>query len=80
MGMAAADDADHERVVNHVIEREIVFNNLLGKFHPFIAYIVANENQKSKSVAFGGKKEGVDGPFSARIVRETSLLHGIRFL
>ena len=80
MGMAAADDADHERVVNHVIEREIVFNNLLGKFHPFIAYIVANENQKSKSVAFGGKKEGVDGPFSARIVRETSLLALSRYM
>jgi non-SMC mitotic condensation complex subunit 1 len=85
MGMAAADDADHERIVNHVIEREIVFNNLLGKFHPFIAFIVANENQKSnksvaKSVAVGGQKDGADGPFSAPIIRETSLLALSRYM
>jgi non-SMC mitotic condensation complex subunit 1 len=81
MGMAAADDADHERIVNHVIEKEIVFNNLLGKFHPFIAFIVANENQKSnKSVAVGSQKDGSDGPFSAPIIRETSLLALSRYM
>ena len=77
MGMAAADDADHERVFNHIVEREIVFNNLLGQFHPFIAYIVANENQKTIN---GGQKGGGDGPFSAPIIRNTSLLALSRYM
>eukprot|EP01038_Epipyxis_sp_PR26KG_P008509 gene8509-11503_t len=44
MGMAAAADADHERILNVTIEQELVLKNLLGKFKQFVAYIVANEN------------------------------------
>jgi hypothetical protein len=38
--MVAALDADHETRFNFIVERQLVFDNLLGKFHPLIAYIV----------------------------------------
>ena len=71
MGMAAAADADHERIFNHVVERQLVFDNILGKFHPLIAFIVANE---------AGGKLGGKGPFCAPIVRETALLALCRYM
>ena len=71
MGNAAAADADHERIFNHVVERQLVFENLLGKFHPLIAFIVANE---------AGGKNGGTGPFSHPIVRETALLALCRYM
>jgi hypothetical protein len=40
MGLVAALDADHETRFNFIVERQLVFDNLLGKFHPLIAYIV----------------------------------------
>jgi hypothetical protein len=64
MGMAAAADADHERVFNHIVERQLVFENTLGKFHPLIAYMVADEK----------------GSFSDPLVRETGLLALCRYM
>lgn len=71
MGMAAAADADHERIFNYIVERQLVFDNILGKFHPLIAFIVANET--------GGRQSG-KGPFAAPIVRETALLALCRYM
>lgn len=70
MGMASAVDADHERAVHHLMERQIVFDNILGKFHPVIAFIVANEK---------GGKQGV-GPFSDPMLRENSILALCRYM
>lgn len=64
MGMVAALDADHESRFNYIVERQLVFDNLLGKFHPLIAYIVANEK----------------GSFPDPIVRETALLALCRYM
>ena len=47
-----------------VVERQLVFDNLLGKFHPFIAYIVANEH----------------GHYHDPLVRETALLALCRYM
>ena len=63
-GLAAAADADHERLYHMVVERQLVFDNLLGKFHPFIAYIVANEH----------------GHYHDPLVRETALLALCRYM
>ena len=70
MGSAAASDYDHEKQFNYIVERELVFQNLLGKFHAFIAFIVANEEKG---------KQGF-GPFGARIIRETALLALCRYM
>ena len=70
MGLAAASDYDHEKQFNYIVERELVFQNLLGKFHAFIAFIVANEEKG---------KQGF-GPFGARIIRETALLALCRYM
>ena len=70
MGLAAASDYDHEKQFNYIVERELVFENLLGKFHPFIAFIVANEEKG---------KQGF-GPYGAPIVRETALLALCRYM
>ncbi len=64
MGMVAAADADHERIYNHVTETQLVVENLLGKFHQLIAFIVANQS----------------GHFSHSIVRETSVLALCRYM
>ena len=48
MGLTAVADAEHDRQFTALVELELVSNpdNLLGSFHPFIAYIVANgENE-----------------------------------
>lgn len=63
MGMAAAADADHERIFLGLTER-LVFDNLLGKFHPLISFVVANEK----------------GTFSAPIVREAAVLALCRYM
>lgn len=47
-----------------MVERQLVFDNLLGKFHPFIAYIVANEH----------------GHYHDPLVRETALLALCRYM
>jgi len=47
-----------------VTERQLVFDNLLGRFHPLVAYVVANEK----------------GQFSAPVVREASDPYLIRSL
>ena len=58
MGMVAAADAEHERIFTIVTERQLVCDNLFGKFHPLVAYVVANESNT----------------FSHGLLRETSLL------
>lgn len=58
MGMLAAADADHERIFNLITERQLVFDSILGKFHPLIAYVIANES----------------GSFSNILVRESATL------
>jgi len=64
MGLVAAADAEHERTYMLVIEKQLVIENILGKFHPLIAYVVANES----------------GSFSDALVRETSILALCRFM
>lgn len=64
MGMAAAADAEHERMLLMVTERQLVFENLLGKFHPLLAFVVANENNV----------------FSNLLVRETAVLALCRYM
>jgi condensin complex subunit 1 len=66
MGMAAATDAEHEQSFNRVVEVDLVFNeqNILGKFHQMIAFIVANEK----------------GNFSDALVRENALLALCRYM
>jgi condensin complex subunit 1 len=66
MGLAAATDAEAEQTFNRVIEVDLVFNeeNILGKFHQLIAYIVANEK----------------GQFSDPVVRENALLALCRYM
>ncbi len=64
MGMAAAEDAEHDRIYQHVTEKELVVQNLLGRFHPFLAFIVANQN----------------GKYSHRLVRETGVLALCRYM
>jgi condensin complex subunit 1 len=46
MGMVAAADAENERKFNLVTEQKLVTDNLLGKFHPLIAFVVANKHGK----------------------------------
>jgi hypothetical protein len=58
MGMAAAADAEHERIFNLITEKQLVFDSILGKFHPLIAFVVANEK----------------GAFSNIFVREAATL------
>jgi len=58
MGMAAAADADAERQFLLLTERELVMSNLLGKFHPIVAFVVANQV----------------GTFSSPLLRESALL------
>ena len=70
MGLAAASDYDHEKQFNYIVERELVFENLLGKFHPFIAFIVANEEKGRQGF----------GPYGAPIIRETALLALCRYM
>ena len=64
MGLAASADGIHEMTCNNIIETQLVLNNILGKFHPLIAYVVANEN----------------GSFSNPLLRETALLALCRFM
>ena len=64
MGLVAAADAEHDRIYHNVIEKQLVSDNILGKFHPLIAFIVANEN----------------GTFSNALLRETALLALCRFM
>mmetsp|Transcript_8464 Transcript_8464/g.12624 ORF Transcript_8464/g.12624 Transcript_8464/m.12624 type:complete len:1331 (-) Transcript_8464:69-4061(-) len=66
MGMAAAADAEHEKEFNSIVELELVCNenNILGKFHPMVAYIVANAN----------------GHYAHPIIRETAVLSLCRYM
>ena len=64
MGMVAAADAEHDRIYHHVIEKQLVCDNILGKFHPLIAFVVANEK----------------GTFSNALLREAALLALCRFM
>ena len=64
MGMAAAADADHERVFNLITEQQIVYDNILGKFHPLIAFVVANEKAS----------------FSNPLLRESAVLALCRYM
>lgn len=64
MGMAAAADADHERVFNLITEHHIVYDNILGKFHPLIAFVVANEKAS----------------FSNSLLRESAVLALCRYM
>lgn len=64
MGMAAAADADSERLFVLLTERGLVMDNLLGKFHPIVAFIVANQKLS----------------FSSPLLRETSLLALCRYM
>lgn len=64
MGLAASADAIHEMTCNNIIETQLVLNNILGKFHPLVAYVVANEN----------------GSFTNPLLRETALLALCRFM
>lgn len=66
MGMAAATDAEHEQCFNRLIEVDLVYNeeNILGKFHQMLAFIVANEK----------------GHFSDALVRENALLALCRYM
>lgn len=45
MGMVAAADAEHEKLLDQITELELVKNpdNLLGKMHPIVAFLVAND-------------------------------------
>jgi len=64
MGAAAAADADHERILNYIIEQELVMKNLLGKFLPLLSFLVANEQKKH----------------SQPLLRETSTLAMCRYM
>ncbi|KAJ1430669.1 non-SMC mitotic condensation complex subunit 1-domain-containing protein, partial [Ochromonadaceae sp. CCMP2298] len=64
MGAAAAADADHERVLNLIIEHELVRHNLLGKFLPLLSFLVANES----------------GLYSHPLIRETATLALTRYM
>ena len=64
MGCAAAADADHDKLLGEIVEREVVVRNMLGKFLPLILFIVANERKH----------------FSHALVRETSILTLCRFM
>lgn len=64
MGMAAAADADHERIFNLITEQHIVYDNILGKFHPLIAFVVANEKAS----------------FSNPLLRESAVLALCRYM
>jgi condensin complex subunit 1 len=65
MGNAAAADADHERLLNYVLEQDLVVNNLLGRFMPLLSYIVAHG-----SGSVSGKTEAYAHP----LIRESSVL------
>ena len=66
MGMAAAADAESDRVFTLLTERELVVSpsNLLGRFHHVVAFVVANQS----------------GAFSSPLVREAGLLALCRFM
>jgi condensin complex subunit 1 len=66
MGMAAAVDAEHEQIFTRLVEFDLVANpeNILGKFHQMIAFIVANER----------------GNFNDPMLRETALLSLCRYM
>lgn len=66
MGLTAMADAEHEREFNTVVEVELVANpdNLLGTFHPFIAFVVANSG----------------GEYSDPLVREAAILALCRYM
>lgn len=64
MGMAAAADADHERLLNHTTEYGLVIENLLGRFKSLLEFVVAN-----------GK-----GKFSHPLLRESSVLAMCRYM
>ena len=66
MGMSAARDADHEKRFLQSTEYDITLNesNLLSKFHPFIAYIAANES----------------GQYTHNMLRHTSTLALCRYM
>lgn len=54
----------YTQTFNNIIEKKIVQENLLGKFHPLVAYIVANENET----------------FNDQMLRETALLALCRYM
>jgi len=64
MGMIAAVDAEHDRIFTRVTEYDLVFDNLLGKFHPVIAFIVANDK----------------GNYSNLLLRETAIFALSRYM
>ena len=64
MGMAAAADAESERLFLHLTERQLVMDNLLGKFHPLLAYIVADQK----------------GRFGRLLVRQAAVLALCRYM
>ena len=64
MGMAAAADADHERIFNLITEQHIVYDNVLSKFHPLIGFVVANEK----------------AAFSNSLLRESAVLALCRYM
>lgn len=66
MGLTALADADHEREFNAMVEVELVASpdNLLGSFHPFIAFVVANSG----------------GEYSDPVIREAAVLALCRYM
>ena len=64
MGMIAAVDAEHDRIFTRVTEHDLIFENLLGKFHPVIAFIVANDK----------------GNYSNLLLRETAIFALSRYM
>lgn len=45
MGMAQAQDAEHDRELGVLLEQELVLGNLLGAFLPLLTYIVADDSK-----------------------------------
>eukprot|EP01041_Mallomonas_annulata_P008396 gene8396-17310_t len=66
MGLVAAADAEHDKILEFTTEHDLVCNEnyLFAKFHPIIAYIVANEKKS----------------FSNPLLRETALLSLCRLM
>ena len=66
MGMVAAADAEHERIFHGVTERELALDDdqLLGKFHRLVAFIVANQR----------------GQYSHPVLRETAVMALCRYM
>ncbi len=62
--MTAQVDAEHDNCYYHTTEKGLVLQNLLGKFHPIIALVVANQTSQ----------------FSHPLLRETSVLSLCKYM